>query len=257
MNMLAPSRIIVPLLLASSLACRAMSLYDYQEALLKKFTVSRAPRKVQITACPRLLEVAFARHVQDADEKKLKRLDIWNAWLPIHRAMHADGYVFEIEFLLLDQNLDSGIEVDLSRDLRRLIRLENNKGEYALMYKLTGDRVVTLDFSSPRKKFTAYFNTRTEQGTSLLRPGIESISLRIGPIGEQIPETVLTWGVPLWYGDIPRPHELKSRFGERPIYSLMPYKSNIYHRVEFAPPVNKPAPAVPVTNTPARRHDSR
>jgi len=255
MNALLSLRFFSLLLLAAPLALRAHPLYDYQEALLKKFTVTRSPGKVQITACPRLLEVAFARHVQDADEKKLLRRDIWNSWLPIQRRILADGYVFDIQFLLLDQNLDSGIAVDLSRDLRRSIRLENNKGEFALMYKLAGDRVVSLDFSSPNKKFSAYFNTRTEQGTSLLRPGIQSLSLRIGPIGPHIPETILSWNVPLWYGDIPRPHELKSRFGERPVLSLMPYKSNIYYRVEFAPLVKKPAPSL--TTSPPAAHDQR
>jgi|GEM_PF-1619632 len=255
MNALLYPRLFSLVLLAAPLALPAHPLFDYQEALLNKFTVTRAPRKVQITARPRLLEVAFARHVQDADEKKLTRLDIWKSWLPIQRRMLADGYVFDIEFLLLDQNLDSAIAVDLSRDLRRSIRLENNKGEFALMYKLSGDRVVTLDFSSPKKTFSAYFNTRTEQGTSLLRPGIQSLSLRIGPIGPHIPETILTWNVPLWYGDIPRPHELKSRFGERPLLSLLPYKSNIYHRVEFAPLVIIPAPSL--TNKPPRPHEPR
>ncbi|MCX7847977.1 MAG: hypothetical protein N2595_08125 [bacterium] len=236
------------LLLISALHLHAQSLADYQEKLRKKFTLTRSSAKVKISACPRLLELAFVDHVARADAKKQTRLAIWNAWLPQQRALLADGYAFEIEFFLLDQNLDSGIEIDLSRDLRPLIRLENNKGEYALMYKLTGDRVSKLDFSSPQKNFTAFFNTRTEQGTPLIRPGIESVSLRIGPIGPHIPETILTWAVPLWYGDIPRPHELKSRFGDRPIPSLVPYKSNIYHRVEFAPSSTKPSR--PLTFTP-------
>lgn len=230
-------------------------LLDYQEALTKKFTITRTVGKIKISACPRLLEAAFVSHVMSTDKKKSPRTAIWNAWLPQQRALLADGYVFDVEFFLLDQNLDSGIEVDLSRDLRRLIRLENNKGEYALMYKLTGDRVTKLDFTTPQKNFTAFFNTQTEQGTSLIRPGIESITLRIGPIGTHIPETKLTWALPLWYGDVPRPHELATRFGTRPIPSLVPYKSNIYHRVEFAPTLAKPN--LTPTNLVTRPHDAR
>ena len=209
-------------------ACLADDIYDYMETLDTHFTATRTENVVKISARPRLVERAFARFCQEQIAAKKKPSDIAKAWIPQQIEMMKEGYVFEIEFELLNQNLDSGISVPFGPKFSQVIVLENNKGEQALMYKYIGDKVSTLDFMTPTRKITCYFNTKTEQNTSLIRKGITNLKLKIGTFCEDLPELDFDWSLPLFYGNTPRPHALAARFGSKALPTLLPYKTQVY-----------------------------
>jgi len=221
----------------------AEEIIDYLEKLDAQFKRSRTVNSVQVTACPLLTERLFASFVKEQLEKKAERQAILKQWLPRFYALQRDGYVFSIEFLLLNQNLDSNAEVSMAGDLRRNIVLINSKGETGMAYKIIGDNVAKLDFMYPKKLVTCYFNTVNTRGVPLLRNGITSLKLQISGMGATLPDTVLAWDMPLFYGDIPRPQPLSTRFGTKPFYSLVPLKSNVWYRVDLAPEIPR-APAV-------------
>ncbi len=228
----------------------AEEIIDYLDKLDAQFKRTRTVNTVQISASPQLAERTFAIFVKEQLEKKAERQAILKQWVPRYYAMQRDGYVFAVEFLLLNQNLDSNVEVPLTGDLRRNIVLINSKGETGMAYKVTGDNVAKLDFMYPKKLITCYFNTVSAHGKPLLYNGITSLKLQISGLGAALPDTVLTWDMPLSYGDMPRPPPMSSRFGTKPFYSLIPQKSNVWYRVDLAPalpraPAAAPRPAAP------------
>ncbi len=232
-------------------AAVADELYDYAESLDEEFTVAKKEKVIRVSVMPRLLERALALHVQDAIEKKESRKQIVASWKPIMKKMLAQGYVFELDFDLLDRNLDSGVEVSLGAGLRGSITLENNLGERALMYKCEGDKAAKLDFMYPEMKLMCFFNTKTEQGTPLLRKGVMSLKLRIAEFTESLPELEFAWSVPLQYADSKRPLALTSRFGRKPLRTIRTYKKHVYiekvggaiDRVKRKRPAPEPGPA--------------
>jgi hypothetical protein len=228
---------ILLILAGSAFLCHADSLYDYVEALDKNFTAVRKHNVIRVSARPRLFEEEFTRFVQDALDKKQTKQQIIKTWIPRQKEMAKDGYVFMVEFDLLNQNLDSGISVTFGPELPRVITLENNKGEKAVMYKYTGDKVSTLDFLHTKRNMVCYFNTKTEEGTPLIRRGITTLKLNIGKFSEDLSELEFVWNVPLWYKNTPRPREMLARFGSRPVRTLKPYKTQVYHAPKNRVPV--------------------
>jgi hypothetical protein len=184
-----------------------------------------------------LFEEEFARYAQNKLDEKQTPKQIRTTWITRQKEMKSDGYVFNIEFELLDQNLDSGVSITFGPELPRVITLENNKGETAVMYKYTGDKVSTLDFLHTKRTMACYFNTKTEEGTSLIRRGVTVVKLKIGTFSEQLPEFEFVWNVPLFYKNTPRPRELMARFGTKPLRTLMPYKPPVYHTPKNRVPV--------------------
>ena len=128
-----------------------------------------------------------------------------------------------------------GIEVPLQGDLRRHIFLINSKGETGMAYRITGDRIEQLDYVYPRCALTCYFNTCNERGVPLLRQGIMGLTIKIVQYSTVLPDVSFTWSVPLQYASLPRPQALQARFGATPFRTLMPYASNVYHRVALMP----------------------
>jgi len=220
-------------LLAAGLC--ADEIIDYIDALDKEFTRSSTENSVRITVRPRLLERAFATFVNDRLEKKPTRQALLKEWRPVFETLRHDGYVFELDYLLLNQNLDSSIEVPLGGDLRRYIFLINSKGETGMAYKIVGDKVDKLDFMYPKRALTCYFNTVNDRGVPLLRQGVMTLTLKILKFNEVLPELTFAWAVPLQYSGVLRSQTLATRFGTTPFRTLMPYASNINNRVELAP----------------------
>lgn len=225
------------ILSGAAYVCRADSLYDYVEALDKNFTAVRKHNVIRVSAKPRLFEEEFTRFVQDALDKKQTQQQIRKTWIPRQKEMAKDGYVFMVEFDLLNQNLDSGISITFGPELPRVITLENSEGEKAVMYKYTGDKVSTLDFLHTKRNMVCYFNTKTEEGTPLIRRGITTLKLNIGKFCEDLPDLEFVWNVPLYYNNTPRPREMLARFGSRPLRTLIPYKTQVYHAPKNRVPV--------------------
>ena len=230
----------------------AEEIIDYVERLDALFKRSQTVNSVQVTAMPQLIERAFANFIKEQSEKKATRQAIVKQWLPRYAALQRDGYVFAIEFLLLNQNLDSNVEVAMAGDLRRRVFLINSKGETGMAYKVTSDNVAKLDFMYPKKVVTCYFNTVNARGVPLLRNGIMSLTLKVVGMGAALPDTTFTWNVPLFY-DATRPQAMAALFGAKPLRTLIPLKSNVWQRVDLAPevPHAPAAPPKPAAPTPA------
>ena len=220
-----------------TLYARADSMYDYVETLDKNFTATRKYKVIQISAKPRLFEQEFARFAQKSLDEKILTIKIRTAWVAKQKEMKKDGYVFNVEYLLLDQNLDSGVSITFGPQLPRVITLENNLGEKAILYKYTGDKIATLDFMHTKRNMTCYFNTKTDKGNQLLRKGVKVIKLKIGKFSEQLPEFEFVWNVPLYYKNTPRPREMLARFGTRPLRTFVPYNPPVVKKQKNRVPV--------------------
>ena len=199
---------------------------------------------LKTTVRPRLLERAFALHVEQELSKGKSRKDILLSWIPIQRALVGQGFVFQIEFLLTEQNLDSAIEIPFTRDFRRSVSLVNNLGDTALCYKVESDAIASLNFLYPKKTVTCYFNTQAGPGVPLLRRTVDSLTLNIAPLNDQMQPLGLKIGLPLWYDDVKRPKTLESRFTAKPLRTFLAY-TNIYLKPALAPavPAGAPGPA--------------
>jgi len=218
-------------------SAHADSIYEYIEALDKNFSAVRKHKVIQISAKPRLFEEDFARFVQESLDKKMTPKKMRTTWIAKQIELKKDGYVFYITYDLLDQNLDSGISITFGPDLPRVITLENNLGETAVMYKYTGDKVSTLDFLHTKRKMICYFNTKTEQGNNLIRRGVTVVKLKVGKFSAQLPEFEFVWNVPLFYMNTKRPREIMARFGSKPLRTLKPYKPQVYKSRKSRVPV--------------------
>lgn len=225
-------------------AASAEEIIDYLEQLDAQFTRSVKVNSVQITVRPRLIEREFAAFVKEQLEHKASRPAILKAWVPRYYALQREGYVFTVDFLLLNQNLDANVEVPLAGDLRRHVLLVNSKGETGMAYKIVGDAVAKLDFMYPKKALVCYFNTVNPRGVPLLRKGITSLKLVVTGLGASLPNTSVSWDMPLFYGETPRPQPLSSRFGPKVFRTLIPLQSNVWQRVNLAPQMSR-APAAP------------
>ena len=157
------SFMIILLIVLSAFPSFAGELYDYSEKLNNEFSVSKKTKLIKVTAVPRLLEKDFAIFLIDVFKEKEPRKKIIAKWKPIQKKMLAEGYAFEVEFELLNKNLDSGIEVNLVGDLVNKITLENNLGEHVIMYKFKGQKSSSLNFMTPKIKLLCLFNTKTEK----------------------------------------------------------------------------------------------
>ncbi len=232
--------------LLSGVATRlpAEEIIVYLDKLDALFTRSHTANSVQVTARPPLIERAFATFVKEQLKNKTPRQAIVKQWLPRHAALQGNGYVFTVEFLLLNQNLDSNIEVPMAGDLRRNILLINSKGETGMVYKIVGDNVAKLDFMYPKKTVACYFNTVNARGVPLLRNGIMSLTLKIIGMGAVVPDTAFTWNMPLFY-DATRPQSVAALFGTKPLRTLIPLKSNVWQRVDLAPEISRPPARAP------------
>jgi hypothetical protein len=237
-------RILCVLALLAVARASAEEIIDYLDQLDAQFTRGVTVNSVQITTRPRLIEREFAVFVKDQLEKKATRQAILKAWVPRYYALQREGYVFNVEFLLLNQNLDANVEVPLAGDLRRHVLLVNSKGETGMAYKIVGDAVSKLDFMYPKKTLVCYFNTVNPRGVPLLRKGITSLKLVVSSMGPSLPNTSISWDMPLFYGETPRPQPLSSRFGPKVFRTLIPLQSNVWHRVDLAPEISR-APAAP------------
>jgi hypothetical protein len=238
--------IVAGLVVCLGLQARADEYTDYLEALEAEFTLSKDEGPVRVTVRPRLMERLFAEAVAKALEEDKSRKDIVAEWKPEMAKLREDGYVFEIEFLLLNQNLDAGIEIEFHGDWRNEIVLFNNLGVTSRLYRTTGTDTAKLDFMYPERTTLCYFNTCDEAKQPLIATGVQSLKLQIGKFCEELPEIEFSWAVPLWYGDVARPPALSGIFGGRHLRTLWPYKEQVYHA-----PVRSPSRLARDADTPA------
>ena len=226
---------LVAIMLVAAPALYADEYGDYLAALDREFAVTKQEGPVQVTVRPRLIERRFAEEVRAAQEGNKLRTDIVKEWTPIHKGMMEDGYVFEVKYYLVNQNLDAGIEIQFHGDWRNNIVLINNNDVTTRLYRTTGEETPQLDFMYPERIVLCYFNTCDEQKQPLIARGVQSLKLVIGKFCDELPEMEFSWALPLWYGDVARPTTLSSWFGGRQLRTLWPYKDQIYN-----PPIRSP-----------------